>query len=86
MYFQGEIQIALFKDASFYLDRHVDAESTCADAESSGIYLKVTLCGHYNDIISLVWIILGLYIYTKKFYWKSRATTKFVQKVNGVDR
>ena len=54
MYFQGEIQIALFKDASFYLVRHIDAESTCADAESSGIYLKVTVCGHYNDIISMV--------------------------------
>ena len=54
MYFQGEIQIALFKDASFYLDRHVDAESTCVDAESSGRYLKVTLCGHYSDIISIV--------------------------------
>ena len=60
MYFQGEIQIALFKDASFYLDRHVDAES-------SGRYLKVTLCGHYSDIISIVWIILGLYIYIKSF-------------------
>ena len=67
MYFQGEIQIALFKDASFYLDRHVDAKSTCVDAESSGRYLKVTLCGHYSDIISIVWIILGLYIYIKSF-------------------
>ena len=27
VYVQGEIQIALFKDASFYLDRHVDTES-----------------------------------------------------------
>ena len=73
------MQIALFTDPSFYLDRHLDAVTKWKIAKS-------TLCVHDDDIISIVWIILSLYIYTKKFYWKSRATTKFVQKVNGVDR